>query len=175
MKIFIKHFVPLGCSILLASTVAAQELAAFHVPNQTRSYLFNLPSSSFSTNPAPSGVEGTVTILASHFTTTNQSGLVTIVFQDAVVCFPSSPTGKQWGTSTAIFGDCANTYPSSTRVLVNGDFIRLADFSEKSFELPSPSDNSHTKTYTGEEAIKKLKEMGLKPPEDMDWEKATNK
>ena len=175
VKILIRNLALLGCSILLASSVAAQELAAFHIPNQARIYLFNLPSSTFSTNPAPSGVEGTVTILASHFTTTNQTGFVTIIFQDAVVCWPSSPTGKQWGASTAIFGDYPVSYPSSTRVHVCGDFIRLADLSEKSFELPSPSDNAHTKTYTGEEAIKRLREMGLKPPEDMDWEKATNK
>jgi hypothetical protein len=171
MSVFIKSFVPLGCLLFLVSTVAAQELAAFRIPNNARSYLFNLPSSSFSTNSPPSGVEGVVTILASHFTTTNQSGFVTIIFRDAVVCWPRSPTGKQWGASVATFGDYPVSYRSSTRVLVGGDFIRLADLSEKSFDPRLPSH----KTYTGEEAIKKLKEMGLEPPEDMDRKKATKK
>jgi hypothetical protein len=175
MNILSKNLVSLGCLFLLTSTVAAQELAAFHIPDQARSYLFNLASGHFSTNRQPIGVEGVVTVLASHFTTTNHSGIITIIFQDAVVCWPSSPTGKQWGASTAIFRDYGVSYPGSVRVLACGRFIRLADLTEKSFEPLPLLDEAHAKTYTGAEAIKKLKEMGMEPPEDMDWEKATNK
>ena len=35
--------------------------------------------------------------------------------------------------------------------------------------------STSNETYTGDAAIKKLKEMGLEPPEDMDCKKATNK
>lgn len=175
MNVLIKILFSLGCLFFLTSTVAAQELAVFHIPDQARSYLFNFPSSSFSTNPSPNNVEGVVTILAKHFTVTNRLGTAYIFFQDSVVCWPSSPTGKQWGTSTAVFGSYAVPLSGNTRALVCGDFIRLADLSEKSFELSSRLDSAHIKTYTGEEAVKKLKEIGLEPPEDMDWEKATNK
>ena len=70
-----------------------------------------------------------------------------------------------------VFHDFSHAYPAGTRVLVYGHFIPLANFSEKSFDPPA----LHYDTYTGADAIKKLKEMGLQPPEDMDWEKATNK
>jgi len=171
MNIFIKNLIPLGCWLLLTSTVTAQESTAFQIHDQARSYLFNLPSRSFSTNPPPSGVEGVVTILARHFTTTNQSGIVTVIFQDAVVCWTSSPEGKQREASVATFSDYSISYPGNIRILVHGDLIRLADLSEKTFEPQL----TPTETYTGEEAIKKMKEMGLEPPEDMDWEKATNR
>ena len=171
MNIVIKNLVPLAGVLLLTSTVAAGDLAAFHIPDQARSYLFNVPTSSFSTNPPPSAVEGVVTIMAKHFTTKNHPGGVTIVFQDAIVCWPSSPTGKQWGASTAIFGDYPVSCPSSTRVLLFGKFVPLRDLGEKSFE---PQSSSY-KTYTGKDAIRKLKEIGLEPPEDMDQKKATKK
>jgi len=62
-------------------------------------------------------------------------------------------------------------YPAATSVLVLGRSMRLADLSEKTFDPP----RTFNETYTGDEAMKKLKEMGLDPPEDMDWKKATNK
>jgi hypothetical protein len=56
-----------------------------------------------------------------------------------------------------------------THVLLHGRSVLLAELSQKALD---PATNSQT--YTGEEAIKKLKEMGLDPPEDMDWKKVTN-
>ena len=115
-----------------------------------------------------------MTILAKHFTMTNSPMGVTIIFQDALICQATPSKGEKLGdpVGSPVFmvGDFRLSYPSGSRVLVHGHFIPLADLSEKSFEPPPTA----YETYTGEQAIEKLKEMGLKPPEDMDWKKATN-
>jgi hypothetical protein len=53
-------------------------------------------------------------------------------------------------------------YPTKATVLVHGSSMRLSDLSEKTFDPPT----TFNKTYTGEEAIKKQKELGLGPPDD---------
>lgn len=195
MKIFIQRIALLGCWLLLAPIIAGQELAAFQIPDPARSFLFiSTPSAgSGSTNGSQRSVEGMVTILAKRFTTTsqpqvvtvifgdkrltttNQSGPVTVTFHDAVVCqadrSKGAELGSPMGSPVATFREFSFTYPPGTRVLVHGRFMRMTDFSEKSFASPAP----HYETYTGEEAIKKMREMGLEPPEDMDWEAATNR
>jgi len=173
MKIFIQSIALVACWLLFAHVVVGQELAAFHISDaaySSRPFLFNCPrfTSAGSTNASPNGVEGMMTILAKHFTTTNYPRGVIIIFQDALICQATPSKGERLGdpvgSPVMIFRDFSVPYPAGSRVLVHGHFIPLADLSEKSFNPPAP----HYDTYTGDDAIKKMKEMGLEPPEDMD-------
>ena len=166
----------LTACILAVMTGGAQDLAAFKVPDSSRAFVFNLrtPSepvaSGRSTNATPRGVEGLQTVMAKGFKTTQRAGVVTITFMDALVCHAHRIKGEESGTSVMLVGEMSIGYPAGASVLVLGRSMRLADLSEKTFApLTTFSD-----VYEGEAAIKKLKEMGLEPPEDMDWEEATN-
>jgi len=155
----------------------AQDLAAFKVPDSARPFVFilKLPSRvglpDHSTNATPRGVEGLETILAKGFKTTRQPGGVLITFVDALICRAQRFKGENEGGSVMLVDGMPILYPAETSVLVHGRSMRLADLSVKTFDPPT----TFNETYEGEEAIKKLKEMGLEPPDDMDWKKATNK
>ena len=173
MKIIQQSIVILGLCLLPASTGRGQDLvAAFKIANSPRPFLFNFhsPSSGLgSTNAAQRGVDGLQTVLAKRFEVARRPGGVAITLFDAVVCRAHRAKGEELGSAVMIFREWGIYYPAATSVLVPTGPMRLADLSEKTFDAPEPSE-----TYTGEEAIKKLKEMGLEPPEDMDWEAATN-
>jgi hypothetical protein len=155
----------------------AQDLAAFKIPDAARPFVFilRLPSqdgtSDHSTNATPLGVQGLQTILAKGFKTTPHPRGIVITFVDALICRAKLLKGKNESGSVIQVDGIPILYPAGTSVLVYGRPIRLADLNEKTFDPPMPPN----KTYTGMDAIKKMKEMGLEPPEDMDWEKATNK
>ena len=155
----------------------AQELAAFKIPDSARPFVFilRLPSqdgvSDHSTNATPRGVEGLQTILAKGFKITRDPRGVVITFVDALICRAKRFKGEKEGGSVMLVDGMPILYPAGTSVLVLGRSMRLAALSEKTFDPPT----TFNETYTGDEAIKKLKEMGLEPPEDMDWKKATNK
>jgi|ERR1035437_1362576 hypothetical protein len=155
----------------------AQDLAAFKIPDSARPFVFilRLPSQDgipgHSTNATPRGVEGLQTILAKGFKTTREPRGVVIHFVDAVICRAQRFKGENEGGSVMLVDGMPMLYPAETSVLVFGRSMRLADLSVKTFNPPT----TFNKTYEGEEAIKKLKEMGLEPPEDMDWKKDTNK
>lgn len=166
----------LTACISAAVTGSAQDLAAFRVPDSTRAFVFNLrtPSetaaSGGSTNATPWGIEGLRTVMAKGFKTTQRAGRVIITFMDALVCHARRIGADESGTSVMLVSEMSIGYPEGTSVLVLGRSIRLADLSEKTFAPPT----TFSDVYEGETALKKLKEMGLKPPEKMDWEKATN-
>jgi hypothetical protein len=158
-------------------TGSAQDLAAFKVSDSARPFVFilRLPSqdaaSGRSTNATPQGVEGLQTILAKGFKITRHPRGFIITFVDAVVCRAQRVKGEESSSSVMLVDGMPMLYPAETSVLVHGRSMRLADLSERTFDPPT----TFNKTYEGDEAIKKLKEMGLEPPEDMDWKKATNK
>lgn len=169
---------------LSAAIARAQDLAVFKLPDSSRPFLFNIRpfsdsvTSAYTTNSTHQGVEGLLTVLAKRFKTERQrgptpTGVVAISFYDAVVCQARRNTGEGLGSpaGSPVFSTDGYVlvYPADTRILVRGRSVLLADLSEKTFDAPKTF-----KTYSGEEAIEKLKEMGLEPPEDMDWEKATN-
>jgi hypothetical protein len=157
--------------ILAAVTGSAQDVAAFKVPDSARAFVFNLRMpSGRSTNATPRGIEGLQTVMAKGFTTKQRAGVVTITFMDALVCNAHRIQGEESGTSVMLVGEMSIGYPAGTSALVLGRSMRLADLSEKTFAPP----RAFNEVYEGEAAIKKLREMGLEPPEDMDWEKATN-
>jgi hypothetical protein len=177
MKVIKQTIMMLGFCILAAITTRGQDLvAAFKVPNSPRPFLFNLHSSLWgpdSTNRAPRGVDGLQTVLAKRFNVTQRQGVVTITLFDAVICRAHRVKGEELGSSVMIFRELVFGYPAGTSVLVPGRPMRLADLTEKTFDPPT----TFNETYTGEEAIKKLKEMGLEPPEDMDpvWKDKASK
>ena len=166
-----------GLSVAFAG---AQDLAVFKVPDSTRPFLFNLrppvfPVPSADTNSTRQGLEGLMTVLAKRFETERRAGptragVVAIRFYDVIVCQANRSKGEGTGWN-GVFSTDGYTleYPGDTRILLHGSSVLLADLSEKTFDPPKSF-----KTYTGEEAINKLKEMGLDPPEDLDWKKATN-
>jgi hypothetical protein len=170
MKILKQTIMMLAICSLPVASGRAQGLAAFKVPDSPRAFVFNLRSpsevvaSTCSTNAAPRGVEGLQTVLAKRFKTTQHSGVVTITFYDAVVCQAHRRKGKESSSSVMVVAELSIDYPAGTSVLVYENYMRLADLSEKSFNPPTP----HYQTNTGEEAVKKLNEMGLDPPDDMD-------
>jgi hypothetical protein len=177
MKI-LKHILVLVIFCALPVVASnAQDLAAFKIPDSPRQFVFmlRLPSQNGlrdrSTNATPRGVEGLQTILAKGFKTTPQPGGVLITFVDALICRAQRFKGENEGGSVMLVDGMPVLYPAGTSVLVHGRSMPLADLSEKTFDPPT----TFNKTYEGDEAIKKLKEMGLEPPEDMDWKKATNK
>jgi hypothetical protein len=87
--------------------------------------------------------------------------------KSTVVSLPSVTTNfEQYKFSTDVW---VMNFPSNTQVLFNNSMTDL-----EHVQLVEGS-NTNVAEYEGEAAIKKLKEMGLKPPDDMDWEKATNK
>jgi hypothetical protein len=155
----------------------AQDLAAFKVTALDRPFVFILrltpqdAASGHSTNATPKGVEGLQTILAKGFNTTRDPGGVIITFIGAVVCRAQRDKGEQSSSSVLLVDGMPIRYPAGTSVLALGRSIPLADLSEKTFAPPTTFSDVHE----GEAAIKKLKEMGLEPPEDMDWQKATNR
>jgi hypothetical protein len=166
MRILNHTTLALGLCILFAKTGTAQELAAFKIPDSPRGYLFNcrtLPEED-STNGWPRSVEGTETILAKRFKTMRQSALVTIVFYDVLYCRANRRKGEKSGSVVMTANEYSVSFPRWTSVLVHGQLIRLADFSEDSFKAPAP----HYDHYEGKDALKKLKEVGLDPPDDMD-------
>ena len=167
MKAIKQTTVILGLCLLAAITGRGQDLVAvFKIANSPRPFLFNFhpPSSGLdSTNAALRGVDGLQTVLAKRFQVTRRPGGVTVTLFDAVVCRAHRAKGDELGSAVMIFREWGIYYPAGTSVLVPTGPMRLADLSEKMFDPPEPSE-----TYTGEEAIKKLKEMGLEPPEDMD-------
>lgn len=170
MKMLNQNLILLGLCAMLAPAVAAQELAAFKIPDSPRAYLFNLtpyPDGEF-TNSTLKTVEGITTILAKRFKTIQGSGVVTITFSNAIVCRATRRQGEGLdspvGSPVMTFKEFSIVYHAAARVLVHGRFVPLADLSEKMFDPPT----TFNRTYTGEEAIKKLKEMGLEPPEDME-------
>lgn len=172
LPVFIVSFVSLGV-LLLTSTVSAQEVAAFHIPEQPRCFLFSFPPNnpmSFP-NQSTNGVLGTQTILASHFTTTNKSGFISITFYDALVCQANLRNGDNVGSLVMKVDNLTIVYPAHTQVLVYGAFRPLSELTEGSFQPHM----TLSETYTGEEAIRQMKKMGLEQPKDIDWEKATNK
>lgn len=158
----------------------AQDLAVFKVPDSTRPFLFNLtppsfdPAPSANTNSTKQGVEGLMTVMAKRFETERRAGptragVVAIRFYDVIVC--QANRSQEEGAGSPVFSTDAFTveYPGDARILLHGRSVLLANLSEKTFDPPKTFN-----TYTGDEAIRKLKEMGLDPPEDMDWKKATN-
>ncbi len=155
----------------------AQDLAAFKIPDSGRPFVFTLklPSpdraSDHSTNAEPRGVEGLQTILAKGFKTTRQPRGILITFVDAVICRAQRSKGENAAGSVMVVDGMPVLYPAGASVLVLGRTMSLADLNEKTFDPPT----TFSDVYEGEAAIKKLKEMGLEPPEDMDWKKATNK
>lgn len=164
------------CVLAIAAS-NAQDLAAFKIPDSPRQFVFmvRLPSqngpSVHSTNSAPRGVEGFETILAKGFKTAPHPAGVLITFMDALICRAQRFKGENEGGSVIVVDGMPMLYPPGTSVLVHGRSILLSELSERTFDPPT----TFNKTYEGEEATKKLKEMGLEPPEDMDWKKATNK
>jgi hypothetical protein len=164
------------CTLSIVQS-SAQDLAAFKIPDSARPFVFilRLPSqngaSDHSTNATPRGVEGIQTILAKGFKTTRHPRGVVITFVDALICRAQRFKGKEESGSVMLVDGMPILYPTGTSVLVFGRSMRLADLNEKTFDPPT----TFNETYTGEDAIKKMKEMGLEPPKDMDWEKATNK
>jgi len=179
MKTLIQIITVLTICGLSVAYGGAQELAVFRVPDSTRPFLFNLrppvfPVPSASTNSTKQGVEGLLTVLAKRFEIERRAGptragVVAIRFYDVIVCQANRSTGEGMGSPVFSTDGYTLEYPGDTRILLYGRSALLADLSEKTFDPPKTF-----KTYTGEEAIKKLKEMGLDPPEDMDWKKATN-
>jgi hypothetical protein len=162
---------------LVVVTGSTQDLAAFKVPDSSRAFVFNLrmppenAASDRSTNATPWGIEGLQTIMAKGFKTTRRTGGVTITFVDALVCHVHRIKEGKSGNSVMLVGELSVSYPGGTSVLVLGRSMRLVDLSENTF-VPS---TTFSDVYEGEAAIKKLKEIGLEPPEDMDWQKATNR
>jgi hypothetical protein len=187
MKTLNQTITILAICALSVAIARAQDLVVFKIPDSGRPFLFNLrsfsdtvpsASSAYTTNSTEQGVEGLLTVLAKRFKTERQTGasrtgVVVIRFYDAIVCQASRSKGEGLGSpvGSPVFATDGYilVYPADTRILVHGHSVRLADLSEKTFDPPKTF-----KTCTGEEAIKKLKEMELEPPEDMDWEKATN-
>lgn len=165
-----------GLSVAFAG---AEDLAVFKVPDSTRPFLFNLkppvfPIPSVSTNSTKQGVEGLLTVLTKRFEIERRAGqiragVVAIRFYDVIVCQANRSMGEGMGSPVFSTDGYTLEYPGDTRILLYGRSVLLADLSEKTFNPPKTF-----KTYTGEEAIKKLKEIGLDPPEDIDWKKATN-
>jgi hypothetical protein len=87
--------------------------------------------------------------------------------KSTMVSSPSATTNfEQYKFSTDVW---TISVPTNTQVLFNDSMTDLGHV-----QLGEGSSTNMVE-YDGEEAIKKLKEMGLKPPDDMDWEKATNK
>ncbi len=163
-----QNILMVGFCILVAVTTRGQDLvAAFKIPKSPRRYLFNFHSPTWgagSTNAVPRGIEGLQTALAKRFTVTQSQGVVTVTLFDALMCRAHRAKGEESGSSVMSFGELNIGYPAGTSVLVLGNSMRLADLTEKTFDPPT----TFNETHTGEEAIKKLKEMGLEPPEDMD-------
>jgi hypothetical protein len=148
-------------------SVAGPEVAAFKIAGSRRPFLFNFRPPSWeagSTGAAPRGVEGLQTVLAKGFKVTQPQGKVVVTLFDAVVCQAHRAQGEELGSSVMIFRDWGIYYPAGTSVLVPTGPMLLADLSEKTFAPPT----TFSDVYEGEAAIKKLKEMGLEPPEDMD-------
>ncbi len=175
MKNLKRTIIMVGVCTLAVATGRAQNLAAFKVPDSPRAFLFNIRSPSeevtaTDSSRAARGLEGLRTVLAKRFKITQQSGVATITFYDAVICRAHRITGEESGSSVMVVGEMSIVCPVGTSVLVFGRSMRLADLSEKTFDPATPTP---TQTDTDEDATKKLKEMGLEPPEDMDWEKAT--
>ena len=155
-------------------SVAGPEVAAFKIPDSRRPFLFNFHPPSWGDGPAetpPRGVEGLQTVLAKRFKVTQRQGGVAITLFDAVVSRAHRAKGKESGSSVMILPEWGISYPVGTSVLVPTGPMRLADLTEKTFDPPT----TFSDVYEGEAAIKKMKEMGLEPPEDMDGEKATNR
>jgi hypothetical protein len=174
MRILNQTITILALCGLLVATVGAQNLAVFKIPESSRPFLFSLSGytsqmMTSTNNSIRQGVEGSLTILAKGFKTEHRSGGVAIDLHDVVVCMASRNT-ERGGSSQFSTDEYGLIYHPDTRILVRGKSMLLADLSEKAFGPPTTP--SHV--YEGEAAIKKLKEMGLEPPEDMDWEQATN-
>jgi len=176
MKILNQTITTLAICGLSVAMARAQNLAVFKIPDSGRPFLFNLSGYTShmvtsSTNSTKQRVDGSLTILAKGFKTERRTGVVVITFYDAVVCTASRSKGEGVGSPVFSTDSYPLVYHADTRILVHGNSVLLAEVSEKTFDPPVP----HYTTYTGEDAIKKMKEMGLEPPEDLDWEKATNR
>jgi uncharacterized cupredoxin-like copper-binding protein len=59
-------------------------------------------------------------------------------------------------------------FPKQTKLVFNGSVVELAKMNEAAVE-------ANATVYEGAEALRQMKRMGEKPPDDMDWQKATNK
>ena len=131
MKTLNQIIATVGLGILLVPYgAAAQDLAAFKIPDSARPFIF-IRKSQPVTNAAGASamsVEGTETILAKHFETIRGSGTVEIVLHDALYCRAIRGNG-----SVGTVGELSLTYPEHTAVLARGRLIKLAEFSERSF------------------------------------------
>jgi hypothetical protein len=175
MKILNQTITILAICGLSVATAGAQNLAVFKIPESGRPFLFNLSGytsqmMASTNNSVRQGVEGSLTILAKGFKTERRTGVVVVTLHDAVVCTASHSSGGGAWSQVFSTDEYPLMYHPDTRILVRGKSMLLADLSVKTFDPPATP--SHV--YEGEAAIKKLKEMGLEPPEDMDWEQATN-
>ena len=60
-------------------------------------------------------------------------------------------------------------FPKQTKLVFNGSVVELAKM-----KVEAPGE-ANAKVYEGAEALRQMERMGDKPPDDMDWQKATNK